>query len=53
MVAMIFAGTVGNWVGQAALNHLPERRFRLILRVVLSALALRLVYTAVRGAGWV
>jgi len=53
IVAMIFAGAVGNWLGQAALNRLPERRFRLILRVVLSALAARLLFAAAHGAGWV
>jgi uncharacterized membrane protein YfcA len=47
MVAMIATGAVGNWVGEVALARTQERRFRLILRVVLTLLALQLLYRAV------
>jgi len=53
MFAMIVAGAIGNWLGEVALNHVTERRFRLILQVVLSVLALNLLFGAVRGMGWV
>jgi uncharacterized membrane protein YfcA len=52
MAAMIAAGAVGNWVGEIALHHTTERRFRLLLQVVLTALALRLLWGAARDAGW-
>lgn len=53
MAAMIAAGAAGNWVGELALNRTPERRFRLILQIVLTVLALRLLWSAAAGAGWV
>ena len=53
MVVMIIAGAIGNWLGEVALNHVTEQRFRLILQVVLSVLALNLLVNAFRSAGWV
>lgn len=52
MLAMIVAGAAGNWIGEEALHHTSERRFRLILQGVLSALALKLMWDALRGSGW-
>jgi uncharacterized membrane protein YfcA len=52
MAAMIAAGAVGNWLGEIVLLRTPERRFRLILQIVLTVLALRLLWGAARGAGW-
>lgn len=52
MIAMIAAGAVGTWLGEIALHHMPEQRFRLILQVVLTALGLRLIWGAARGMGW-
>jgi len=52
MVAMIAFGAVGNWLGEIALNYTPERRFRLILQIVLTLLGLRLLWDAARSAGW-
>lgn len=52
MAAMILTGAVGNWLGEVALNHMSEQRFRLILQVGLTALALKLLYDAVEHAGW-
>jgi uncharacterized membrane protein YfcA len=51
MLAMIVAGAIGNWLGEVALNHVTEQRFRLILKVVLSVLALNLLLNALRSAG--
>ena len=52
MAAMIAAGAAGIWVGQHALHHTTEQRFRLLLQLVLTALALRLLWSAAVGAGW-
>jgi uncharacterized membrane protein YfcA len=47
------AGTVlGNWIGQHALNRIPERLFRQILQILLSLLALRLLIGAANELGW-
>jgi len=53
MAAMIAAGAVGNWLGEIALMRTSEQRFRLIFQLVLTALALRLLWSAAAGAGWV
>ena len=53
MAAMIVAGAAGNWLGELALDRTSEQRFRLIFQLVLTALALRLLWTAAAGAGWV
>ena len=47
-----FVNELGNWLGEIALNYTPERRFRLILQIVLTLLGLRLLWAAARGAGW-
>jgi uncharacterized membrane protein YfcA len=52
MVAMVAAGAVGNWIGEAALLRTKEQHFRLVLQAVLTLLGLRLLWTAARGAGW-
>jgi uncharacterized membrane protein YfcA len=52
MVAMIAAGAVGNWIGEAALLRTKEQHFRLVLQLALTILGLRLLWSAARGAGW-
>ena len=52
LAAMIAAGAVGNWLGEAALHRTSEQRFRLILQMILTALALRLIWSAGVEAGW-
>ena len=52
LAAMIAAGAVGNWVGEAALHRTSEQRFRLTLQVILTLLALRLIWSAGVEAGW-
>lgn len=49
--AMIAMGASGNFVGSKVLNHMPERTFRIVLQVVLTLLALRLLWVAARGSG--
>jgi len=51
MAAMVVTGALGNWLGEAALNRTSEQRFRLMLKLVLTALALRLLWPAVPD-GW-
>jgi uncharacterized membrane protein YfcA len=46
IAAMILAGACGNWVGEAALGRTTERRFRLFLQLVLTLMALRLLWSA-------
>lgn len=53
IAAMIAAGAVGNWLGEIALIRTPEKRFRLMLQLILTALGLRLLWGAATGAGWI
>lgn len=46
MAAMIVGGTLGNWVGAKALHRMPERAFRVVFQVLLTALALRMLWRA-------
>lgn len=50
--AMIAASAAGNWAGKAALGQTSEGRFRLLFQLVLTALALRLLWSAASGAGF-
>ena len=50
-IAMIAAGAAGNWAGKVALGHTSEGRFRLIFQIVLTAMALRLLWGAAKGTG--
>ena len=52
MAAMIVAGAIGNWIGDSMLLRMPEQRFRLVLQLLLTALALRLLWGALADAGW-
>jgi len=52
MAAMIAAGAVGNWLGEEALNRISEARFRVVLRLFLTALGLQLLWGAAASAGW-
>ena len=47
-----FVNEFGNWLGEIALNNTSEQRFRLVLQLVLTALGLRLIWTAVPELGW-
>jgi uncharacterized membrane protein YfcA len=52
MAAMILAGAAGNWIGEEALHRTSEYRFRLMLKLFLSALGLQLLWRAASGLGW-
>jgi uncharacterized membrane protein YfcA len=53
IVAMIAGALAGNWLGGITLDRMKERDFRLIFKLVLTALALRLVWVAAKSQGWV
>ncbi|QID18299.1 sulfite exporter TauE/SafE family protein [Nitrogeniibacter mangrovi] len=44
--AMVASGAVGTWFGLHVLRRLPDHHFRLLFNLVLSALALRLIWQA-------
>ena len=52
IAAMIACGSLGSWVGGKALNHIPERLFRAVFRILLTVLALRLLWIAAREQGF-
>lgn len=52
-IAMIAAGAAGNWAGKVALGQTSEGRFRLIFQIVLTAMALRLLWSAAKGVGFI
>ena len=51
--AMIAASAAGNWAGKVALGRTSEGRFRLIFQIVLTVIALRLLWSAAIGAGFI
>ncbi len=46
IIAMVATGSVGNWLGEVALARTSEKRFRIILQIGLTILALRLIWNA-------
>jgi uncharacterized membrane protein YfcA len=52
IATMIAAAFLGSLFGRAVLNRLPEAIFRRIFQVVLTLLALRLLYSGIGNSGW-
>jgi uncharacterized membrane protein YfcA len=52
VAAMICCGAAGSWVGRETLGVIREQSFRTVFRLVLTGLALRLLWMAARGMGW-
>lgn len=50
IIAMVATGSIGNWLGEVALARTSEKKFRLILQIGLTILALRLVWNAFYAA---
>jgi uncharacterized membrane protein YfcA len=46
IVAMLFSGFAGSWLGGLLLRRIPEHIFKICFKLVLTALALRLLVTA-------
>jgi len=53
MVAMVATAALGNLAGSRVLRRVPEQAFRLLFRVLITALALRVLWLAARNAGLV
>ena len=51
IVAMIGTAAIGNWIGGRTLNRMPEHLFRRGFQIVLTLLALRLLWVAAREGG--
>ncbi|MAL98711.1 sulfite exporter TauE/SafE family protein [Hydrocarboniclastica marina] len=49
IAAMIACGAVGTWIGLKLLRRLNDERFRVVFNVVLTLLAVRLVWSGVMG----
>jgi len=53
IIPMIVTSIAGSWVGRIALSRMPERLFRRVFQIVLSLLAVRLLYSGAEKAGWI
>jgi uncharacterized membrane protein YfcA len=51
MAAMIATGALGNRLGEYALDRTSEQRFRLVFKLILTAMGLRLLWSVVAGSG--
>ena len=47
IAAMIVTSFIGTWLGRITLDRIPERLFRMVFQVILTVLALRLIWIAV------
>jgi uncharacterized membrane protein YfcA len=52
MISMVTGAALGNWVGSKMLDRMQEQIFRTIFKILLTVLALRLIWVGVRGLGW-
>jgi uncharacterized protein len=53
VIAMIAGGSAGNFFGERTLHRMKEEWFRLSFKVVMTLLAVRLLWNAGRELGWV
>jgi uncharacterized protein len=51
IIIMLGGAVAGNWVGHKALDHMPERLFRIFFQVLLTGLALRLLWVGAADSG--
>jgi uncharacterized membrane protein YfcA len=49
LAGLLACGFAGTYAGRHLLDRLPERAFRIGLKTILTAIALRLLYSAVSG----
>ena len=47
IATMIVTSFIGTWLGRITLDRIPERLFRMVFQVILTVLALRLIWNAV------
>ena len=50
IAAMIATTFLATWLGRRILDRVPERLFRMVLKTILTVLALRLLWVAARAA---
>jgi uncharacterized membrane protein YfcA len=53
MAAMVATASIGNLIGSRVLNRVPEKIFRAVFRVIITLLALRILWMGAKGAGYV
>ncbi|MBK18356.1 MAG: hypothetical protein CMM52_05915 [Rhodospirillaceae bacterium] len=53
ILAMIATAFLGSYLGKMLLKVMPEKLFKIIFQVTLTALALRLLYAGLKDAGWI
>ena len=53
VLGLIAGGMVGNTVGEHSLNRMKEDWFRVLFKLIMTLLALRLLWNAAREFGWV
>ena len=53
VVGLIAGGMIGNVVGERSLSRMNEGWFRILFKVIMTLLALRLLWTAALELGWV
>ena len=52
MAVMIVSGAAGNWLGEVALQRMPEKKYRFTLKMILTLLAIELLARAASQAGF-
>ena len=50
LAAMIATSFAGTWLAKMALDRIPEQLFRIVFKIILTALALRLIWIAALGS---
>jgi uncharacterized protein len=48
LIGLVLFSFIGSYAGKLALNRLPERTFRVVLKWTLTVLSVQLLYTALR-----
>ncbi|MGD2167872.1 MAG: sulfite exporter TauE/SafE family protein [Gammaproteobacteria bacterium] len=48
MIAMVISGAIGTWCGLRLLRRFPAQHFQTVFKIVLSLLAIRLLWQAIR-----
>jgi len=51
ILAMIAAAVIGTWLGSRVLDRMPERAFHIIFQILLTGLAIRLIWIGVSNSG--
>ncbi|NQV54655.1 MAG: TSUP family transporter [Rhodospirillales bacterium] len=51
IIGMIGSAILGSWVSSRLLDHMPEKLFRAVFQILLSGLAIRLLWVGVTEAG--